>query len=114
LTGLELVAKRGALMAQAKEGAMAAVLGFTADATKSLLQEHGFEDIEIANYNAPTQIVSLGRKKIWHVLSYFLRARSSAGADFTCQCGFSFSTNGRAAALRSFLDNYSLTNCRFR
>ena len=60
LTGLRLVAKRGALMAQAKNGAMAAVLGLTGEVVTSLLHQHGLHDIDVANYNAPTQIVISG------------------------------------------------------
>lgn len=60
LTGLELVKARGALMAGAEGGGMAAVLGLSADRLKELLAEHGADSIDIANYNAPEQTVISG------------------------------------------------------
>ena len=60
LTGLRLVKRRGELMAQAKNGAMAAVVGLTAERVNSLLREHGFTRLEVANYNSPLQVVLSG------------------------------------------------------
>lgn len=59
MTGLRLVAKRGALMAQAKGGAMAAVIGLTTERVSAVLLEHQI-DANIANHNAPTQTVISG------------------------------------------------------
>ncbi|MDC8103588.1 ACP S-malonyltransferase [Chryseobacterium sp. B21-037] len=59
-TGLKLVQKRGALMAAASGGGMAAVLGLKVDAVQKLLAEGGYSDIDIANINTPTQIVIAG------------------------------------------------------
>ncbi len=56
-TGLKLVQKRGELMAAASGGGMAAVLGLTAAELKKLLADGGYNDIDIANYNTPTQFV---------------------------------------------------------
>ncbi len=61
-TGLKLVKKRGELMSKASGGAMAAVLNLTADQIKSILMENGLTGIDIANYNAPSQIVITGLK----------------------------------------------------
>lgn len=61
--GLLLVKKRGQLMAAARDGGMAAVLGFSAQDIERLLQEEGWESIDIANLNAPTQIVISGPKQ---------------------------------------------------
>ena len=58
--GLKLVQKRGELMSQAPEGAMAAIVGLKADAVKEVLQNEGLDGIDIANDNAPTQIVISG------------------------------------------------------
>jgi malonyl CoA-acyl carrier protein transacylase len=60
LTGLRLVQKRGELMAQAKNGAMAAVIGLSPEAVMRLVAEHRLKAIDIANYNSPTQIVLSG------------------------------------------------------
>jgi malonyl CoA-acyl carrier protein transacylase len=60
LTGLRLVQKRGELMAQAKNGAMAAVIGLSPEAVMRLVAEHRLKATDIANYNSPTQIVLSG------------------------------------------------------
>ncbi|MEM0939181.1 MAG: ACP S-malonyltransferase [Bacteroidota bacterium] len=59
-TGLRLVQKRGELMAAASGGSMAAVLGLNIDALKNKLKEGGYNDLDIANYNTPTQTVLSG------------------------------------------------------
>ncbi|CUS07309.1 unnamed protein product [Tuber aestivum] len=59
-TGLRLVQKRGALMAAASGGGMAAVLGHKVEAVQQMLDEGGYNDIDIANINTPTQIVIAG------------------------------------------------------
>ena len=59
-TGLKLVQKRGELMSQSNSGAMAAVLGSTIDDIKSILTDNNFDKIDIANFNAPTEIVISG------------------------------------------------------
>jgi len=62
-TGLRLVQKRGELMAAASGGGMAAVIGISSDELKSLLHDEGFSNIDIANYNTPTQIVIAGQSE---------------------------------------------------
>ena len=62
--GLRVVQKRAELMNAACEqslGAMAAVLGLTADVVQTALESLG-EGIWVANYNAPKQIVIAGIK----------------------------------------------------
>jgi trans-AT polyketide synthase, acyltransferase and oxidoreductase domains len=59
-TGLKLVQKRGALMAAASGGSMAAVLGIDLLALTQKLKDGGFDDIDIANFNTPSQIVIAG------------------------------------------------------
>jgi trans-AT polyketide synthase/acyltransferase/oxidoreductase domain-containing protein len=61
-TGLKLVQKRGALMGKASGGAMAAVVGTSVDQVKQLLAQHRLDDIDLANYNTPTQVVIAGTK----------------------------------------------------
>jgi [acyl-carrier-protein] S-malonyltransferase len=63
LTGLRLVAKRGALMeeaAAATAGTMAAMVGGEADAVAELAVECG---VDVANENAPGQIVLSGSRE---------------------------------------------------
>ncbi|OQX23652.1 MAG: [acyl-carrier-protein] S-malonyltransferase [Desulfobacteraceae bacterium IS3] len=59
-TGLRLVKERGRLMAQARGGAMAAVIGFPEDKIQHLLDAHNFTNLSMANYNSPLQIVLSG------------------------------------------------------
>jgi malonyl CoA-acyl carrier protein transacylase len=59
-TGLRLVAKRGELMSRVADGGMAAVVGLTAEQVAELLARPGLENLSIANYNNPTQIVVAG------------------------------------------------------
>jgi malonyl CoA-acyl carrier protein transacylase len=59
-TGLELVRKRGELMSQAGEGAMAAILNATREELETRLRSNGLLNVDIANYNTPSQIVLSG------------------------------------------------------
>jgi len=61
-TGLQLVKKRAELMQQATGGGMAAIIGLSAEKIQTILQTEGFSNIDIANYNAPNQIVISGPK----------------------------------------------------
>lgn len=59
-TGLRLVQKRGALMAEANGGGMAAILGIHPKKIEELLVAHQLTNIDLANYNSPTQTVVSG------------------------------------------------------
>ena len=59
-TGLKLVQKRGQLMSQAKNGGMAALIGFNEDQIRQVLQDNQLNNIFLANYNSPEQIVISG------------------------------------------------------
>lgn len=59
-TGLKLVRKRGELMGAASGGGMAAVLGLKSAQIEKILGGNGLHDIDLANYNTPTQIVISG------------------------------------------------------
>jgi malonyl CoA-acyl carrier protein transacylase len=61
VTGVQLVKKRGELMAQAKDGGMAAVIGLSADQVNAVLHDNsGLSGIDVANYNSPAQTVISG------------------------------------------------------
>lgn len=61
ITGLKLVKKRGELMGAASGGGMAAVLGLKSTQIEKILGgREGFHDIDLANYNTPTQLVISG------------------------------------------------------
>lgn len=59
-TGLKLVKKRGELMSEATQGAMAAIVNATRDQIEAVLKEKGLGNVDIANYNTPLQIVISG------------------------------------------------------
>lgn len=60
LTGLRLVQKRGELMAQARGGGMAAVIGLGPEAIAAVLADNGLDAIDMANFNSPSQTVISG------------------------------------------------------
>jgi malonyl CoA-acyl carrier protein transacylase len=62
-TGLKLVQKRGALMAEATGGGMAAIIGKTGEEVESLLKASGVDTVDIANYNTYTQVVISGKSE---------------------------------------------------
>lgn len=59
-TGLRLVQKRAELMSRASGGGMAAVIGFTEDKIAAILKDNNLININIANYNSPSQLVISG------------------------------------------------------
>lgn len=59
-TGLRLVQRRGELMSQAANGAMAAILKCDEPTLKNILKQNHLHAIDIANYNSPNQIVLSG------------------------------------------------------
>lgn len=62
-TGLELVRKRGELMSQARGGAMAAVLNASREEIEQILRENDLDQVYLANYNSPSQIVVSGQRE---------------------------------------------------
>ncbi|MEC2181240.1 ACP S-malonyltransferase [Bacillus spizizenii] len=61
-TGLKLVRKRGELMSMVSNGGMAAIMGLNEEQVAKALKEHHLHDVDIANVNAPYQIVISGKK----------------------------------------------------
>jgi trans-AT polyketide synthase/acyltransferase/oxidoreductase domain-containing protein len=59
-TGLKMVRRRGELMAQAREGGMAAVIGLTEEQVGEVIRREGLSNVDLANLNTPTQIVISG------------------------------------------------------
>ncbi|MVA56839.1 ACP S-malonyltransferase [Agrobacterium vitis] len=60
ITGLKLVKRRGELMAQVSNGAMAAILNASKEDIERILRENGLTNVDLANYNTPSQIVISG------------------------------------------------------
>lgn len=102
-TGLRLVAKRGQLMDQAKQGGMAAVLGLEATQIEEVLKRHQLTDIYPANFNTPRQIVLSGKREaIEAAKPFFLEA--GASHYVVLQVGGAFHTPFMAEAQREFAD----------
>ncbi|MET0985024.1 MAG: ACP S-malonyltransferase [Steroidobacteraceae bacterium] len=59
-TGLKLVQKRGQLMGQVSNGGMAAILNASKEEIEATLTRHGLTNLDLANYNTPSQIVISG------------------------------------------------------
>lgn len=59
-TGLKLVRERGRLMGQASGGGMAAILNATKEEIETTLARNGLHNVDLANYNTPSQIVISG------------------------------------------------------
>ncbi len=59
-TGLRLVKERGALMAEARGGGMAAIIGMDAEQVAAVLEKEGLNTIDVANINSPQQTVISG------------------------------------------------------
>lgn len=60
--GLEMVAKRGEIMTKVSGGGMAAVIGLDSDSIARVLLSEGADQIDLANYNSPGQIVISGNE----------------------------------------------------
>ena len=58
--GLKLVKKRGELMSQVKDGAMAAIMNSSKAEIEQILADNNLTNVDLANYNSPTQIVISG------------------------------------------------------
>jgi len=70
--GLKLVKKRGELMSKAKKGAMAAILNSSEKQIQEILEKANLTTIDLANHNAPSQIVISGLEEdIKKSQSYF-------------------------------------------
>lgn len=109
LTGLELVKKRGELMAQARDGGMAAVIGLEAEELARALRERGLDSVDFANYNAPDQIVISGPSE---EIDKATEAADEAGAKLCTRLKVSGAFHSRymadaASEFQSFLAGYS-------
>lgn len=60
IDGLEMVVRRGEIMSKTSGGGMSAVVGMNEDAIRETLHRNNFEEIDLANFNSPGQIVLSG------------------------------------------------------
>ncbi len=102
LTGVRLVQKRGELMAKAKSGGMAAIVGPDAARVESVLQARGLTGIDLANYNSPTQTVISGKKEEVTTACQALEKESDACVQLPV--GAAFHSRYMIDAAREFQD----------
>lgn len=108
LDGVRIVQKRGALMARATGGGMAAVLGLTVERLEAALREAGVTGVDVANYNAPTQTVLSGPEA---AIAAAERALTAAGAKMVVRLPVSAAFHSRymaeaATEFRAFLRTF--------
>ncbi|WP_437675001.1 ACP S-malonyltransferase [Sorangium sp. So ce131] len=78
-TGLRLVQERAALMARAKDGGMAAVLGLDEATVGKVLADNRLDEIALANYNGARQFILAGpRESVLRAQPLFLGAGALA------------------------------------
>lgn len=109
VTGLRLVAHRGAMMSKATGGGMAAVLGLTTTQVRNVLADNGFTHIDVANFNAPTQTVISG---LAHDIALAEAAFKTAGAKLYVVLNVSGAFHSRymtdaATEFRHYLNDFS-------
>jgi trans-AT polyketide synthase/acyltransferase/oxidoreductase domain-containing protein len=109
LGGLRLVKRRAELMAQARDGAMAAIVGLDPSRVAQVIEENGFGALDIANFNAPLQIVVSGpRGDIEQAGPAFEKAGARLYQPLRVSAAFhSRYMNGAALAFGEFLASVS-------
>lgn len=107
-TGLEIVAERARLMAEAGPGAMAAVIGLDEPAVRGILDRTGTA-VDVANLNAPDQIVISGPAEDVKALTPHLAAEATAVVPLKVSGAFHSRQMAPAAAeFERFLARYVL------
>ncbi|MGQ4416619.1 ACP S-malonyltransferase [Streptomyces sp. SAS_269] len=108
-TGLRLVQRRGALMAEAGGGGMAAVVGLDEAGLPRVLAEAGIEDVDIANHNAPDQLVLSGPRESVETACAAVEAAGARAVRLNVSAPFhSRYMRGTAEAFARFLDGFTL------
>ncbi|WP_460106381.1 ACP S-malonyltransferase [Streptomyces sp. YKOK-J1] len=108
-TGLRLVQRRGALMAEAGGGGMAAVVGLDEAGLPRVLAEAGIEDVDIANHNAPDQIVLSGPRESLEAACAAVEAAGARAVRLNVSAPFhSRYMRGTAEEFARFLDGFTL------
>lgn len=114
LTGLRLVKRRGEIMAEARGGLMAAVVGIDAARVVAILREERLSAIDVANYNAPAQTVLSGpADEIKRAGPFFDRAGARAYVQLPVSAAFHSRYMADAAArFDQFLASFSFAPLR--
>lgn len=114
LTGLEIVAERGRLMAQAPPGAMSAVIGLEREPLEAALRAAGADGVQVANLNLPDQIVLAGSPAELDRVAPLLRDAGAAVVTRLPVSGAFHSRwmDGPASSFRTVLDGYRFNRLR--
>ncbi|MFF7725380.1 ACP S-malonyltransferase [Streptomyces sp. NPDC008001] len=108
-TGLRLVQRRGALMARARGGGMAAVVGIDRERLGLHLEEGGFSGLTVANDNAPAQQVVSGDTESVRAFVSYLEARDVRCARLSVSGAFHSPLMRQAQQdFGRFLDGFTL------
>jgi len=114
VTGLKLVKRRGELMAQARNGGMAAVLGLNVEIVERVLQNNGMVGIDLANFNSPTQTVISGpMEDIQRAMPFFEKAGAKLYVPLPVSAAFhSRYVTEAAQAYGTFLQGFQFDSLR--
>ncbi|MDK0524163.1 ACP S-malonyltransferase [Streptomyces sp. ML-6] len=111
VTGLRLVRRRGALMAAAPEGAMAAVIGMDEDQVRGVLAGGASAAVDVANLNGAGQVVVSGpREAVLGAKAAFLAA--GAAGYVPLRVSGAFHSRQMSAAAADFADFLARTDLR--
>jgi malonyl CoA-acyl carrier protein transacylase len=112
LTGLEIVAERARLMAEAGPGGMTAVLGLDPERVQAVLDRHGGQ-VDVANLNSPEQTVISGPLDDLAAVEPVLAADATGVVRLNVSGAFhSRHMAPAAAALAEVLDRYRFGRLR--
>lgn len=114
LTGVEIVAKRGELMAKASGGGMAAVIGMPPEKISRFVGGDENNRLSIANLNSPQQIVIAGPKED---IEQAIPVLTKNGAEMVIPLKVSAAfhspyMNDAAEDFRNFLSQYRMAELR--
>ena len=105
--GLRLVCKRGELMSQAADGAMAAILNASREEIEKTLLDNGLNNVDLANYNSPSQIVISGPvEEIGKAQNFFQSGKMLYYPLNTSGAFHSRAMQGAGRQFRTFLEEF--------
>jgi len=113
ITGLKLVKKRGELMSQPRGGGMAVISGLSADNVNKILIKNNLENVSIANYNSPTQVVISGDKQNIEKLKYTFEGIDDVNLFHELNTSGAFHSKAMTAAkveFREYLNNFAFSD----
>ncbi len=109
-TGIKIVKKRADIMHNIKGGGMAAVLGIDKKQLHKILIEEGFYDIEIVNYNSPSQTVIAGiEDRVYLAVKTFTRLGIKIVPLFITAAGHSSHMKLAAEEFGNFLKEFTFS-----